>query len=171
MHGDRYDYSKVVAVKNQEKAIIGCRVHGWFEQLSGDHKRGHGCSRCHFDKLEIENKASLEEVLVKFRQVHGNRYDYSKVVYTGSKDKVIIICREHGEFGQEACSHYNGFNCPECGYEAISKTKTYSQTDIITDIITRFKEVHGDNYDYSKVKYVGCYGRVTIICKEHGEFE
>ena len=34
----------------------------------------------------------------KARVKHGDRYDYSKVVYVRSKDKVIITCKEHGDF-------------------------------------------------------------------------
>lgn len=31
--------------------------------------------------------------------------------------------------------------------------------------------VHGDQYDYSKVKYLSAKTKVTITCPEHGEFE
>lgn len=40
-----------------------------------------------------------------------------------------------------------------------------------TDFITRLKSVHGDKYDYSKVKYVNSNTKVTLICPKHGEFE
>lgn len=49
-------------------------------------------------------------------------YDYSKVKYKSSKEKVCIICHEkdengveHGEFWQEANSHkHHGKRCPKC---------------------------------------------------------
>ena len=31
-------------------------------------------------------------------------------------------------------------------------------------------KVHGDKYDYSKVKYINAKTKVIIICKTHGEF-
>ena len=31
-------------------------------------------------------------------------------------------------------------------------------------------EKHGDKYDYSKVDYKGCFIKIIIICKKHGEF-
>ncbi len=37
--------------------------------------------------------------------------------------------------------------------------------------ISKLVSVHGDRYDYSKVKYNKSEGKVTIICKEHGEFD
>lgn len=38
-------------------------------------------------------------------------------------------------------------------------------------IIEQFKNVHGDNYDYSLVEYSGDATKVKIICKKHGVFE
>jgi len=41
-----------------------------------------------------------------------------------------------------------------------------------TDIfIKRAKEIHGERYDYSLVKYTNAKTRVKIICSEHGMFE
>lgn len=36
--------------------------------------------------------------------------------------------------------------------------------------VARAREVHGDRYDYSLVKYTKAHDPVTIICSEHGEF-
>ena len=38
------------------------------------------------------------------------------------------------------------------------------------DFITKACKVHGDKYDYSKVKYVNTSSKVCIICPIHGEF-
>ena len=38
------------------------------------------------------------------------------------------------------------------------------------EFIQKAKSVHGDRYDYSKVKYVNNQTKVCIVCKEHGEF-
>ena len=39
------------------------------------------------------------------------------------------------------------------------------------EFVQEAKEIHGDKYDYSKAKYVNSNTKVTIICKEHGEFQ
>ena len=39
------------------------------------------------------------------------------------------------------------------------------------DFIKKAKTVYGDEYDYSKVNYINCDTKVTVICKKHGEFE
>lgn len=38
------------------------------------------------------------------------------------------------------------------------------------DFIKEAKKVHGNKYDYSKVKYTNNHTKVCIICKKHGEF-
>ena len=38
------------------------------------------------------------------------------------------------------------------------------------DFIKQARKVHGDKYDYSKVKYVNSATKICIICPEHGEF-
>lgn len=38
------------------------------------------------------------------------------------------------------------------------------------EFIENARKVHGDKYDYSKVKYVDSHVNVCIVCPEHGEF-
>ena len=38
------------------------------------------------------------------------------------------------------------------------------------NLLTIFKRVHGDKYDYSKALYVTGHTKITIICPIHGEF-
>ena len=52
-------------------------------------------------------KLTEEEVISRFRDVHGDKYDYSKVVYVDMNSKVTIICPEHGEFEQTPAKHIN----------------------------------------------------------------
>ena len=46
--------------------------------------------------------------------INGDRYDYSKVVYIKSNQKVEIVCRKHGSFWQRAEIHIYGQGCPKC---------------------------------------------------------
>jgi len=36
----------------------------------------------------------------KAKEIHGDKYDYSKTDYINCIVKIIIICQEHGEFFQ-----------------------------------------------------------------------
>lgn len=98
----------------------------------------------------------------KFQEVHGDRYDYSKVEYTTAKEKVEIACKEHGSFYKSPDNHLSGQGCPKC--QSDLKTKSLDQC------VEDFKKVHGDTYDYSKVLYINWSTKVEIMCKEHGCF-
>ncbi len=95
--------------------------------------------------------------------VHGNKYNYSKVNYTGNKNKVIIICKNHGEFLQVPTKHlFSKQGCPTCGGRLKSNT---------IDFIKKSKKIHGEKYNYSLVDYKNKSIKVKIICKKHGIFE
>lgn len=65
----------------------------------------------------MSQKLTTEEFIKKAREVHGDRYDYSKVEYVNSKEKVTIICPEHGEFMQVPSMHLRGHGCAKCSTE------------------------------------------------------
>lgn len=59
----------------------------------------------------------LAQVLKEFRNVHGDRYDYTEVYepnYHGNKTVISVICREHGTFPISVWNHLIGQGCPEC---------------------------------------------------------
>jgi len=111
-----------------------------------------------------------EEFIRKAREKHGNTYDYSKTVYVKSKQKVIIICKEHGEFLQTPNAHISQHQgCIKCGYAKNSE----SQRDTMVSIIRKFYDKHGRLYDYSMLNntvYINNETKLPIICKEHGIF-
>ena len=65
-------------------------------------------------------KLTTEEFIKKAREVHGDRYDYSKVEYVDSKTDVCIICPEHGEFWQRPSHHTAGHGCTKCASDVNS---------------------------------------------------
>jgi Zn finger protein HypA/HybF involved in hydrogenase expression len=154
VHGDKYDYSKVDYINATLPLTIICRIHGDFLQPSNSHLAKHGCPKC-----DGRNKSN-DEIIKKFQKIHGDKYDYSKVNYTGPKNKLIIICKIHGEFEQLYNGHLKGNDCPKCR----GKYKTNES------VIKEFRTKHGDKYDYSKVDYIDATTKVVIICPEHGEF-
>ncbi|MFA5733351.1 MAG: hypothetical protein WC934_15300, partial [Acidithiobacillus sp.] len=162
IHGDKYDYSLVNYTNCYTKVKIICKIHGEFEQIPSDHLSGKGCNKCYGSV-----KSTTEEFTRKAKLVHGDKYNYSLVNYTGNKIKVKIICKKHGEFEQSPAKHLAGQNCIKCINEKSSKK--YSST--IEEFIQKAKLVHGDKYDYSLVNYVGSVIKVKIICPIHGKFE
>lgn len=102
----------------------------------------------------------------KAREVHGDRYDYSKVEYKGYHSKVIITCAEHGDFLQAVCSHLNGSGCFFCGNNEKINTHLYSQEAFIN----KANIIHNNKYDYSSVVYTKAKNTIEIICPTHGVF-
>lgn len=110
LHGNKYDYSKVVYKKASEKVVIICREHNYeFEQTPNSHLGGSGCPIC-----GGVYRMPKEEFIEKAKQVHGDKYDYSKVNFKNLTTKVTIICPEHGEFEQTPHDHLNGKGCSIC---------------------------------------------------------
>ena len=109
---------------------------------------------------------SREQIIDKFRSVHGEKYDYKDVKYLTMHDKVCIICPEHGEFYQEPRSHLKGQGCPVCG--KIKRAK--SKTDTNDSFIKKAKNKHGDKYEYNEVEYVNNLTKIKVNCLKHGIF-
>ena len=97
-HGDKYDYSKTVYLKHNVKIVVTCPKHGDFETLPYTHLKCQ-CRRCYVETL-AGNKGNplydLNGFIEAAKAKHGNKYDYSKVVWVRSEDRVCIICPEHG---------------------------------------------------------------------------
>ena len=119
--------------------------------------------------VTTKNKAKLTTTTWKLKaiEVHGSMYDYSKVTYTNTTSKVVIVCKGHGEFPQNARNHLRGQGCPTCG----RKKTTEKTLTAESEILARIYRVHGDTYDYTEFEYKGHSKKSTIICKEHGKFE
>ncbi len=128
VHGDRYDYSRAQYILSNEKVEIGCPVHGWFWQAPNAHMAGRGCHKCQNVKFDFIERA---------KEVHGDRYDYSKTVHTG-QDKVVIICKAHGEFVQSPPNHLNGSGCPECAKADYGKLSPPAEAPSKEVLLERF---------------------------------
>lgn len=121
-----------------------------------------------YNNLILAKYLTQDEWIDMAKKVHGDTYDYSKVKYVDHGTKVIIICKEHGEFLQTPSAHSNGKQgCPICGRLKSDAGRRKS----LDSVLDRFRTVHGDYYDYSKVVLGNTLKeKVTIICPEHGEF-
>ena len=59
-------------------------------------------------------RRTAEDFINDSQLIHGDKYEYSKSIFTKRKSKVIIICPIHGEFEQTPHSHLNGHHCRKC---------------------------------------------------------
>lgn len=65
----------------------------------------------------------LNKVFGKFPD-HAEKYDYSKVQYVRTHDKVIITCKKCGDFSQSPAKHLSGRGCPSC--RSMKKDEVYN---------------------------------------------
>lgn len=111
VHNNKYDYSRVIYKNKASYSEIKCPEHGWYRLNVYNHMQGGVCPKC-----KVRNRWDTKETFIdKAQNVHGKKFDYSKVIYKTSKTKVKIICPEHGVFMQEPRIHLSGKGCLECG--------------------------------------------------------
>lgn len=118
--------------------------------------------------MHDNKRKTTEGFIEEMKQIHGDKYDYSKVNYINNHEKICLICHEknilgeeHGEFWitpTKITSRHDG--CPKC-------RGMYKTTE---EFVAEAKKVHGDKYDYSKSEYIGSHNKITVICPKHGEF-
>lgn len=161
IHGDKYDYSKVEYKSATEKVIIICPIHGEFLQDPSNHLQRKGRTKCARERNHNARVKTTEEFINQATNIHGNKYDYYKVIYRDAHSKVSIICPEYGIFLQTPNNHLNGNSCPKCA-------KKYSLPE--EEFIKKAKEIHGNKYDYQDLQYSLSNKKVKIKCPIHGDF-
>lgn len=167
IHGDCYDYSKVIYSTSKTKLELICKIHGSFFSALDQLKRGQGCPFCGKGNAAKKRRVSFEEFETKAKGVHESRYTYDSTSYIKISEKVRINCPEHGWFTQNASSHLDQKQgCPDCGRERQSQKRQLGKEAFLE----RARKVHGSKYDYSNVNYLNQIKKVTIICPIHGQF-
>lgn len=165
IHNNFYSYDEVIYKNSNTDIKILCPKHGYFNQNSYLHSKGHGCLKCMKEKLRNERKMSNEEIISKFNKVHNNKYDYSLINYRGlNTNKIIIICPIHGPFEQYPKNHINGMGCPKC-----SKNNPYNKLSKNT-LKDDMNKIHNNKYEYIIPDNVNAKSKIKIICPTHGEF-
>ena len=161
IHCEKKNYDKFVYNGIKIKSTITCKIHGDFIQQPDNHLQGKGCYECGREKTVQSVRKTSEEFIIRAKEIHNNRYGYENTNYHNAKEKVVITCREHGDFFQSPDSHLSGAGCPECWCDRISKEEFVEQARLI----------HGDKYTYDSVDFLNKNVKVGITCKEHGIFE
>lgn len=155
IHNNKYDY---YYESNKIKSTSKIKL---IDRLTNDVFYYSVCDHLHG---KTPNKLTLNYFKLKSSEIHNNKYDYSliKEIINGNT-KVNIICPEHGMFSQRPTNHLNlKDGCPKC----VGKGKWNTEY-----LISEFKKVHLDVYDYSLVEFKSVSKKVKINCKTHGIFE
>jgi len=152
-----YDYSEVYYIKNSVKVKITDKRYNSKHLISPSKLLARNT------KCNVRNAINpLNYTIKQLKEIHDDEYDYSLVNSYSTRDYISVICRKHGEFSTKLNNHKSGGKCPKCVGGVKKDLKFY---------LSRFQEIHGDKYDYSKAIYKNSKTPIIIICKVHGEFE
>ncbi len=127
-----------------------------------------------FDGVNMNNvsksrkirKMTTMEFIHKASVAHGDRFDYSKTIYNGMPNKIIVICKAHNvEIAQTPINHlYGPISCPICNKNIRPKI-TYEL------FVKRANKKHSNKFNYSLVNFNNENDITQIICPEHGVFK
>lgn len=106
-----------------------------------------------------------EQFIERAKEIHGDKYNYTKVSYINARTKVCIICPIHGEFWQTPDNHVNKLvNCPRCSSVHRAKKQTKTKEEFI-------KELKREDLDFSDIEYISYSSPIkNIRCKKHNLF-
>lgn len=84
------------------------------------------CLKCS-KELSTKNMIhSKEQILESFKNLYDNKYTYIfPQDYRVKRDKITIICPEHGSFIKSVQKHLSGQDCPKCVFEQNLKNGLY----------------------------------------------
>ncbi len=174
IHGEgKYDYSDTIFINKNKKFKLKCNNGHNFETTYRCHiKEKSNCLECSIINIGKKKKEKhAKEFESKSKNIHGNRYNYSKVEYTGVLEPVTIICGDH-EFIITPNMHLSGQGCKFCNEKLIKEgkptlnvkvertTKKWTTELFIKDAI----KVHGNRFDYSLVNLKSVRKPIKIKC-------
>lgn len=144
------------------------------------HLRGQGCPRCARENQRTKTRdtllkrsyenfrckfATVEKFVEKASEIHKNLYDYSYVKEVKPAESVEVICPFHGVFSVTPYEHImKGKRCPECTKADLSRYLRERR------FLEKAKNVHGNQYDYSRIRYENSLTKIAINCPKHGLF-
>ena len=115
-----------------------------------------------------KNKLTQERVIEQFKDVHGDNFDYSNVVYIDTHTPIEVRCKKHDFiFYPTPKNHKNGAKCAICGIDSVKEKLNKGKDKFVEEVIG----IHGDKYDFSLVEYVNNKTPVKLISKEYGLLE
>ena len=188
VHGDIYEYVKDTYDGAKHKTKILCkRCNKYFYQTPDKHLCGHGCPKCNVLENHKKQLKPLSQFLKEVKQIHGDKYDYSKVEYLGRNIPILIKCNECGKiFKMRPFQHLRGQGCLYChkimskGERKIAKLlKKYNVEYITQKRFEDCKDKHCLPFDFYLPDYNICieyqgkqhYGLSTLFDKTVKSFE
>ena len=156
IHNNKYDYSIANYINKRTKVKIICPIHGEFEQIAHNHRRGQGCPLCGQSFAVKWNKHNYNRFINESNKRFDNEYEFPNIEkeYENSHSILTIKHKQCGNlFHKIACDHitskYGG--CVHCYKKTIS-----SLEDEIEELLIK------NNINYQKQKKFKWLGSQTL---------
>jgi G:T-mismatch repair DNA endonuclease (very short patch repair protein) len=106
-------------------------------------------------------RLTTKEFIQKAKEIYGEAHSYKKTKYTSNKKKLIVTCKNHGDFTTIPSYYLRNYGgCPNCVTE-----------DKIAQFKNKANEIHNKQYTYESIKNINSTTKVTIKCPIHGDFK
>lgn len=170
---DQLDFSNSIFNGAYNPITVVCAKHGEFFTKPHYLLKGSGCIFCGKERVANAVKTrrlGIEGFIARAREIHGDRYDYpTDQDYQSNKDKMRIICKDHGQFTQKANSHLTGKGCVYCrnasNVAAFKSVMEKTKSGILNRLKSKNKKL---TYDTST--YEGMHNPMKVTCVVHGDF-
>lgn len=140
------------AFKNKEFTVVGIYEGGKVPILL---ENKYGVCKCIPENLIAGFKPNITSAIDKniyfenmAKEVHGDKYDYSLVNYTGYENNVEIVCPIHGTFSQTPHTHIDNGGCQKCAI--ISRGKKRQDLDAFT--LSQWRELSKTSKNFESYK-------------------
>lgn len=167
IHNNYYDYSKTNYINTKTKVIIIDPIYGEFKQIPSNHLKGHGNIKRRDSIRSKQNRKNKFDIFIKkAKEIHGDLYDYSKVIYINCDTKVIIIDPIYGDFEITPYCHINR----KTGHIKRRKNSIEVMELRKIDFIKKSIELYGIIHDFSKFIYSGSKKDTIFYDKKYGSY-
>lgn len=114
----------------------------------------------------MKPRMTTEQFIARARERYGDAFSFERCEYRNMKTPVLVTCPEHGEVEVNPDSFLNRarIGCPRCSKATPKKPRKYTTESLVA----AYREIWGDEFDYSGVEYVGWRDKVRITHRECG---
>lgn len=114
----------------------------------------------------MPKQLTTEKFIEKSKKIHGDKFDYSEVVYNGIRNKIKIKCKKCNTINtQTPMDNLQGCGCRTCKYKNILKCGK--------DIVNIGNKIHKNKYAYPSINLHDKYKNSDVLiikCDIHGNF-
>ena len=171
---NKYSLDKFEYKSGHKKSIVICNIHGEFLISPKYLFTGSGCRKCSIDASaakRVKDKNYLIEKIKKNNISFFDNYSLDKFQYSGCKVRSIVTCFLHGDFdaSPQVLMHGNS-GCKLCATNKTIEKKLVDFPEFKKRLLTKYPYFENKYLFKSELEYTRSYNKITITCKEHGDF-